>query len=173
MMNAKKRKSNLQFTDEQSPLSTHSNEISYQERKPERIQLSARHIERYNNRKLMLKNTKNIKNTTRMLVSIVFFFFFCQLPNLFLNVYEAVRWDPERSFYNPNHTEYYLFFITISKFLIILSLSFNFLFYCCFNEKFKVIFKQKFYLTQTNSNDIELTFRTITDRSTRSRKTQT
>lgn len=149
---AKKRKHNLQFTEEHTPMSPNSNDLI----ELKNMSIRSKYCSSRRTRKDVKRNTKNLKNTTRMLISIVCFFFFCQLPNLILNIYEAVRLDPEYGYFNSTKTEKILTFTTLSRFLIIINLSFNFLFYCCLNQRFKNIFKEKFNLTSTNSNEIEL-----------------
>jgi hypothetical protein len=79
------------------------------------------------------------KNKSIVLVALVFFFSVCQFPNLLMNLLQAIKW-------NTFKIEFYMFFNSISNFLIIVNVSFNFCFFGFFDKIFRNRFKQTFWL---------------------------
>lgn len=76
---------------------------------------------------------------TCMLVAVVFLFFICQFPNLIIHILESL--NTNRDF---EKSAWYNYGLIISKFLIIINLSFNFSCYCLFSEQFREVLYEIF-----------------------------
>lgn len=80
-------------------------------------------------------------NITIMLIAIVFFFFICQLPTLILHIIQSMECSNKSQ--KCQNTPFTLYSQILSKFLLIINLSFNFVFYCLFSEKYRTVLKEK------------------------------
>jgi hypothetical protein len=79
---------------------------------------------------------------TIMLLAVVFFFFICQFPNLILHIITSMICSSENS--NCSRNGFYQYSLAISKLLLICNLSFNFVIYCLFSEKFREVLFENF-----------------------------
>lgn len=81
-------------------------------------------------------------NVTIMLLAVVFFFFICQFPNLIMHIITSMMCSSVNS--NCSHNGLYQYSLAISKLLLICNLSFNFVIYCLFSEKFREVLFETF-----------------------------
>ena len=107
--------------------------------------LAARHSAvSSNTNKTHTLNSAKSRNTTLMLVTVVFFFFVCQFPNLVVNIIQSMMCSSTESARNTcEHMLTYKYSLVVCKFLLICNLSFNFVIYCLFNNKFRNILVEK------------------------------
>ena len=89
-----------------------------------------------------IRNKTGGMNVTIMLLAVVFFFFICQFPNLILHIITSMICSSENSKCSRNG--FYQYSLAISKLLLIFNLSFNFVIYCLFSEKFREVLKETF-----------------------------
>ena len=81
-------------------------------------------------------------NVTIMLLAVVFFFFICQFPNLILHIITSMICTGENA--KCSSSGFYQYSLAISKLLLICNLSFNFIIYCLFSEKFREVLYETF-----------------------------
>ena len=113
-------------------------------------------VERYPVQKCT-KSKRSRSNVTLMLIAVVFFFFICQFPTLVLHI--ALVWICSSEFPNCSGSIFYQYSFSISKFLLICNLSFNFVIYCLFSEKFRHVLKETLNISNYNKNKDEATSR--------------
>jgi hypothetical protein len=101
------------------------------------------------------KNTRS--NVTLMLLAVVFFFFICQFPTLVLHILASMICSNELS--KCSGSVYYQYCLAVSKFLLICNLSFNFVIYCLFSEKFRGVLRETLAFSNGKKNKDELTSR--------------
>jgi hypothetical protein len=107
------------------------------------------------------RNKTSSISITIMLIAVVFLFFICQFPVLVLHVVQSM-WCTKNPF-SCELSGVYNYCRLIAKFLLICNLSFNFACYCLFNEKFREVFREKFFCLwwPTRNNHHKLTFKII------------
>ena len=81
-------------------------------------------------------------NITIMLLAVVFFFFICQFPNLILHIITSMICTNENT--KCSASGFYQYSLATSKLLLICNLSFNFIIYCLFSEKFREVLNETF-----------------------------
>ena len=96
-------------------------------------------------------------NITIMLLAVVFFFFICQFPNLILHIITSMICTNENT--KCSASGFYQYSLATSKLLLICNLSFNFIIYCLFSEKFRDVLKKKLNFTVKKNSGNEMTSR--------------
>ncbi|CAF0788263.1 unnamed protein product [Brachionus calyciflorus] len=92
--------------------------------------------------KKIKKESSLSKSVTIMLIAVVFLFFICQFPVLILHLINSTICSTNAKQCNESFLlKYYL---VISKLLLNINLSCNFVCYCLFSKKFRTVFKEIF-----------------------------
>lgn len=80
------------------------------------------------------------KSVTIMLIAVVFLFFICQFPALILHIIQSMVCSSNTDRCSSSYLLNYCY--VISKMLLIINLSFNFVCYCFFSPKFRLVLKE-------------------------------
>lgn len=103
------------------------------------------------------RSSRSRTNITLMLIAVVFFFFICQFPTLVLHI--ALVWICSNELSICSGSVYFQYCHAVSKFLLICNLSFNFVIYCLFSEKFRQVLKETLKISKNDKNKDDATSR--------------
>lgn len=101
-------------------------------------------------------------SVTVMLIAVVFLFFICQFPALILHIIQSMVCSSDSSVCDSSVL--YKYSLVISKFLLISNLSFNFICYCLFSKRFRLVLRESLPNCFNYTDNLSFKFVTIRNR---------